>query len=191
MENRFVHGDESTIKHPHFYHSGSCGLLYSLHGLLQVLCHPIILCYQELDHRTRGFCIRGLEASTMVVGCLLTSDTITLSSMCSGNVWSFGSYFLHACTILWCDLSNDKFYISISRSSLRRETSPFLLGTYCDSGGGEGCGATSDALGMRLVSWSYGSYSISMSFLNHALNMLRKFLNLHLPTLFFICWIHG
>ena len=103
--------------------------------------------------------------------------------MCTGDIWSFESFFLHDYTILYCVSSNSRLYTSIFGSSSRRTTSPCSLRTRCGFGGGKDCGAIIDALGMRSMSWPSSYCSISMfCCIKQLLNLLNKFLNLNLAS---------
>lgn len=54
-------------------------------------------------------------------------------------------------------------YTSIPGLSLRTKISPCSLGNWSTAGDGEAYGVTSVSFSMKLVSWSYSAYSISMS----------------------------
>lgn len=142
----------------------------------------------------------SLETSTMTFRYLLTSSTITLYSVCAGDVWSSRRCFLHH-KILSCDFSNSRLYISVFRSSSSRKTSSWSFEIGCDSRGSKYCGAILDALSMRLQRlWCNLRcpqheidvlvlellFWLHVCFLSHLLNMQSKFLDMHLLILFII-----
>lgn len=56
--------------------------------------------------------------------------------MNAGVAWSYGKCFLHICTIFLYNSSNDRFYTSMIRSSVRRTTYPFSLRVDSNTWGG-------------------------------------------------------
>jgi len=85
----------------------------------------------------------ALVALANAIGFFFTSDTITHSLNCAGDVWSSGVDTLRDCKTLWCDSSNDILCIYSSRLSPRFSVSPWLLRTCSASGSGEASGSTS------------------------------------------------
>lgn len=96
-------------------------------------------------------------------GCLRTSNMITHSSICAGDMWTSRVGTLHDFATLCCDLSKDMLCISTSRLSSWIFVSTWLIRTCSAFGSGQAHGVTSQLWGMRSISWSNSGCTLSVS----------------------------